>query len=396
MKLQGYTAFFEMLKSHLYLKKTSTPYNGGADSASRLMPYDDESFIDGWKLKEMQKVDFNGRKIGTPITLKTFLQNYAISIESVKTSITAALGELARLSWIENIKVRHGALYASVYLGKFGLEFNGEVYSPVFELPDEGNKSGDTFWLLAAPQKSKQGRFKGDKELEARAIMILDGDLTNDFVMKKAFHAVYQPLYRKWLKSMQDLMKNDPDNFDDKKIKKPGMTEQQFSSAYELIRDTGKKNFFIIFKSGRDSKDLVNAAKRGVRGYGDVEAGKIIRRAEILTNKPEVEKEKIKQSKFFYLSKNTPFWFFQKGGHRNMEENAYNLLTIVGVKDVEKGVMKIEVRNKSNQVFQIGLKAHDKIKIPKETTKVKKFVEAEITSVDNSKGNTRVQIRYLD
>lgn len=390
MKLQGYTAFFEMLKSHAYLKKTSTPYNGGADTISRLMEFSEEH-PEGWKLKEMQRVDFNGRKIGEPIPMKTFLQNYAISVQSIKTSIVAALGELARIGWIDQIKTRYGALYSAIYLGKFGLEFNGEVYSPIFELPEEGNKSGDSFWLLAAaPGKGN----KPTNELEARSVMILNSDLTDNEVTTKVMHAIYQPIYRKWMKEMQELMDKDPDNFFKRKKERPTMSENQFKSAFDLVRETGKKNFYIIFKSGRDEKTLVSSAKRGVRGFGDIEQQKIIRGSEI--PKAPMEDKKITQSKFFQLIKGTPFSYFQKGEHKNMEANSYNLLTIVNVKGYNKGVMVLEVRNKSNQVFQLNLKSHDMIKIMKETSKVKKFVEAEVTNVENNKTNTRVQIRYLN
>ncbi len=388
MKLQGYTAFFEMLKSHAYLKKTSTPYNGGADTISRLMEYS-EDYPDGWKLKEMQKVDFNGRKIGGPIPIKTFLQNYAISIQSIKTSITAALGELARLSWIENIKTRYGALYAAIYLGKFGLEFNGEVYSPVFELPDEGNKSGDSFWLLATSPKQN----KPTNELEARAIMILDCDLTDDEVSTKVMHSIYQPIYRKWMKEMEELMQKDPGNFFKKKRDRPTLTDHQFKSAFDLVRDTGKKNFYIIFKSGRDEKTLISSAKRGVRGFGDIEKEKIIRGSEIMQT--GMTDKKITQSKFFYLTKNLPFWYYQKGDNKNLETDKFNLLTIVGIKGYNKGVMVLEVRNKTNQVFQLNLRNHDRIKIAKEGAKEKKFIEAEVTNVENNKTNTRVQIKYV-
>jgi len=389
MKLDNYSIIFEMIKSQAYLKKTSTAYNGGADSITRLMPYSEE-YSEGWTLKEMQRVDFNGRKIGEPIPMKTFLNNFSISINSLKTSITAALGELARLQWIDNIKTQYGKLYAAIYLGKFGLEFRGEVYSPVFQLPEEGNKFGDSFWLVAsAPKGNKKGPVT---ELEARAIMIIDSDATNDEMEKIAMNAIYQPILRKWYKEMQELLDN-PTTFNRERREKPHINPNAFKSAFELIRDTGRKNFYIVFKAGFSEKDLVNSAKRGVRGFGDVEPGKIIRASEI-TESP-AGKIRSANSKFFQLDRNTTFMYLPKTENKYMEIGKFNLLTIMGVKGVQNGMMSVEVKNKNSQTFQINIKVHDRIKILKETAKEKKFIEAEVTNVENSKANTRVVIRYI-
>ena len=401
MRLKKYKQFNEIIKSDIYLKKTSTPYtDGGVSPESRFMEYDSEKFKEGWVLKSMQRVDFNGRKIGKEVPIKTFTNNFNTSFETIKTSITAALGEMARLPWIDNIKTQYGKLFTSIYLGKFGLEFKGELYSPVFELPEEGGKSGDTFWLVGTtPKTSKRFNRNSDNELEARTVMILNSDMTNDEIERVALHAIYQPIYRAWHKKILLDIQQGINSHKERPIIDPAY----FKSAYQLIRDTGKKNFFIIFKSGFSEKDIVNSAKRGVRGYGDLEKSVVFRGKPIADDK---EKEKRSMGKYFNLDADSmdmrTFQYFNKDKeNHNVDFEKFTPLSVLKLNRMDpiSGIRYIEVKNLKNQkTFVLKLKPGDIIKIPIKYGTSIKYNKSEVTQTNTSstKNNSRVPIRPIE
>jgi len=345
----------ELNKSDHYRQRTSTPFNGEADPSSRFVPYQLGSFEKGWILDGMQKVnDQTGKPIGEIITIDKFSKEHGTPSKTIQTAITVALGELANLPWIDALKAPLGKKYLQIYMGKFGLEFKGEIYSPIFKLPDENNKYGDSFWLAASESKTESGSI----EVLAKTVLVRPSTYTDEEIERDA-----------WLSANSAISKRNTERFKssygsvNQYEKIPMIDERKFKGQCAVIRNTGAtKQFFIIFKYGYSEKDIINSAKRAITGQ-DVIKPQLIHRGKPTDSK---EQERSEHEPYFNLEKGSTLVYYNTNpNNKKLKIESWNNLTIVDHIKPKVGDRnyKVTVKTDKGESVMITIQPGDKVKV---------------------------------
>ena len=198
-----------------------------------------------------QEIDNDGYVIGDRyIKTKDFLyDNSAIDqLDIIKSSITAALGEIANQSWIDGVKFSNNKAYATIYLGRLGLIFGDKYYTPILRYPK--GRQGNTFWISATNDK---GNFS------AKTIIITEADISDVGIEHNAIAIQNATYYRQWLELNEERRK---DNLT--LIREPKkVNDREFIKSHEIIRNTGEKSFFVIYILGSRYNAIDFARKAG-------------------------------------------------------------------------------------------------------------------------------------
>jgi hypothetical protein len=399
----------ELNKDDFYIKRTSTPYtrDGKADRLSRLVPFKEGEYEQGWVLDSMTPVDSKtGKPKGSSIPISQFTRQYEVSFDQINIAITAALGELANVSWIDRIKAKNKK-YLFLYLGKFGLEFKGNIFSPIFKLPvkqedEEGNrtfdfgKTGNSFWLAAEEVKNKEG----DREVMAHSIYLLPDDVSDEELKKISLQGVHSSFHKRFMYAKQQdwerkkaAMARGEEVTHDTMTKREPLSAEKHDLLFDVIKHPSAKTFFIIFKYGVSEKDIVRSAKKAITGEFEKEDSVVFR------GKPtgELIKRSRTHGKWFKLDRGVSFWYYNTDSmNKNMKQDWVRLEILKSEKPSGPAQIgrKIEVKNlETNKNFYLMLNPGDEIKMLNPETN--SIVKAKVLKTEFKTTNLyRVAIDY--
>jgi len=374
------------------------------------MPFEEGAFERGWVLESMTPVDpKSGKPKGGPVPIREFSAKYDVSSNSIKTAITAALGALADVSWVDKIPARKGIKFMFIYLGKFGLEFKGDIYTPIFKLPvkQEGEdqstqfnfgKTGNSFWLAAEEIKTPEG-----KEVLAHSIYVLPDDTTDEELRKISINAVHSSQHKRfmsakefqWRRDMEAISRGEEPKRKEV-FKEEPLSEERHKLQFEVIKHPSAKNFFIVFKYGTSEEDIVRSAKKAVTGQIELSDVKVFR------GKPEKTDTKVKREygDWLKLEPGVRFWYENVDPSNKYMTLGFNELVIVNSeKPTEtENFKKVEVKNPklppSKQNFILKIKPGDVIKIM--DTKQNKISKVRVMKAAHTTQNLyRLALEYL-
>jgi len=372
----------------------------------------------GWRLIAMKPVDEHGNPARTnsgmevrEIPIKRFTVEYNADYDLMKKVITAALGEIGNLSWIEDYNFPGNKAFATIYLAKLAMEFNGKLYAPVFEYPSL-NKIGDSFWIgtmldskYVDVKDSEEMTTKKEKELvmSAKTIVILPDDVSDAEIKRASLAQLNSSVYNRWL---MECEQKKAEGLPLRKEPRP-ISPLVYDTQHAIIRETGEKNFFIIYKQN-GKEDPINFVLRTI-GKKNITSE--------LTRKSvgsDYESKRASSGKFFNLApteaKLKKFYYLPVKGNQNsdlvpLKEGAYAGYTPVEIISVFPPKIKNQVFReisvmllrgpKAGKPTTIKLMSGDKVFIPRLGISETLYNEAEITRIDFD-DKKRVPVRWIE
>jgi hypothetical protein len=290
------------------------------------------------------------------------------------------------------------------------MEFNGKLYAPVFEYPSL-NKFGDSFWIgtmLDAKYVDVKDReemtTKKEKELvmSAKTIVILPDDVSDSEIKRASLAQLNSSIYNRWLMECEERKK---ENLPLRKEPNP-ISPLVYDTQHAIIRDTGEKNFFLIYKQG-SKEDPINFVLRTI-GKKNI-TSELTRKSVSL----DYESKRASSGKFFNLAPEPSlkkFYYAPGPGNENVdlaplkegEFAGYTPLEIISVfppkikNQTYREVSVMPLRGpKIGKPITIKLKSDDKAHIPRLYMGKPVYNEAEITRIDFD-DKKRVPVRWIE
>lgn len=372
----------ELVKSNTYIDRTSTVYGeGGNLKLSRFVAYTSE-YTQGWEIVGMQEVDKEGHELSDKYKkFKDFKFDNSIDEHSeklMKSAISAALGEISNASWIEGFKFESNKAYAVILLGKVGLVFGDKIFTPIFRYPSK--REGTTFWISANFDKGEQ---------YARTITVTNPDISNNELLRNAIDLQNQSYYQQFLE------RNAQKSKEGRALERAPKTvnERAFANSFDVIRDTGEKQFFIIYI--KDSKyNPIEYARKAAGANIDLSA---VRVGNMETG--DDKKRGYTKQKSFNLTETDPrikvFYYYNK---QTEKWESYLLDRVIKTKpDVH--YKELEVFKGRNKV-RLRIFAGDKLRIAKldekdpQNTKIHLY-DVEVGRID-AKDNKKLELRQTN
>jgi hypothetical protein len=408
----------ELFRSLSFNNNIATPFSGTSNSPiSRFMEYEAGN-KSGWRLVGMRPVD----EYGNPARNKSGMESMEIPIKRftvdnnadyalMKKVIIAALGEIGNLPWIEDYNFPGNKAYATIYLAKLAMEFNGKLYAPVFEYPSL-NKFGDSFWIgtmldakYVDVRDSEEMTTKKEKELvmSAKTIVILPDDVSDAEIKKASLAQLNSSIYNRWLMECEERKK---ENLPLRKEPKP-INPLVYDTQHAIIRETGEKNFFVIYKQN-SKEDPINFVLRTI---GKKNITSELTRKSVSS---DYETKRASSGKFFNLapteSKLKKFYYLPAKGNENVDLIPLKEGNYVGFTPLE--IISVFPPKIKNQVFRevsvmllrgpkigkpttIKLMSGDKVFVPRLYSGETLYNEAEITRID-FEDKKRVPVRWIE
>ena len=401
----------ELKKAFTYIDRTSTPYTDGGDiTQSRFVEYSPK-YTQGWELIGMQLVDKDGYEISDRyLKFDNFKFDYSLNdndVRIIKAVITAALGEIANKSWIEGFKFESNKAYATILLGKLGMLFSkdGEdkYYTPILKYPS--GREGNTFWLSAEFDKGEQW---------AKTVIVTKPDISNNEIEHNGI-ALLQSTYRKLWQA-----ENDKRRREERPLLPETAIKQVNAAAYVksnvIIRETGEKQFFVIYVQGSKYNPIDFARKVcGANITLDVP------RITVATEKPAKRTYQKSPNFFYYNPMDNPrnkylldkykdniaklaeikeligrlkLFLYQDPETNKFEYVILNRVLKTGPNVTYKRLELIDPKGKKKGTFTIDVKSGDKLRIPvidEENPGQIKFFEVKVGQV-NARDNKRLTV----
>lgn len=407
----------ELFRSLSFNNNIATPFSGTSNSPiSKFMEYEAGN-KSGWRLVAMKPVDEHGNPTRTKsgmevreIPIKRFTVDYNADYDLMKKVITAALGEIGNLPWIEDYNFPGNKAFATIYLAKLAMEFNGKLYAPVFEYPSL-NKLGDSFWIgtmldakYVDVKDGEEMTTKKEKELvmSAKTIVILPDDVSDAEIKRASLAQLNSSIYNRWL---MDCEQKKAEGLPLRKEPK-AISPLVYDTQHAIIRETGEKNFFIIYK--QSSKEYpINFVLKTI---GKKNITTELTRKSVSS---DYESKRASSGKFFNLAptdaKLKKFYYLPAKGNENsdlvpLKEGVYAGFTPVEIISVFPPKIKNQVfREVSVMLFRgpkagkpitIKLMSGDKVFIPRLGITETLYNEAEITRIDFD-DKKRVPVRWI-
>lgn len=369
----------ELYKSKSYLDRTATIYSETGDiKLSRFVEYNpSKGFTQGWELMGFWEVDNEGEEIGNRyIKLKDFIYDNDIEdIHTIKSCISAALGEMSNAAWIEEFKFTGNKAYATIYLGKLGMIIEDKIYAPVLKYPS--NREGDTFWISAT---NERGNFI------AKTVIVTKSDISNNELEHNAI-AIQNSAYRwAWEEETKERRKGGlmPKTREPKTV-----DERAFVASHEVVRDTGEKGFFIIYVQGSKYPPITFARKaaganielvmpRTATLISDMDLKRARNKKNNEYNLHETEK---RMKIFYYYNKTLKKW------------EPYLLERVIKTKDTVQ-YKELEVRKGVNTI-RLKIYKGDYLRIPKTKGDKIELYEMEVLRID-PKDDKKLTLKPLE
>ena len=409
----------ELFRSLSFNNNIATPFTGTSNSpVSRFMEYEAGN-KSGWKLVGMRPVDEHGNparsKSGMEmmeIPIKKFTVDNNADYDLMKKVITAALGEIGNLPWIEDYNFPGNKAYATIYLAKLAMEFNGKLYAPVFEYPSL-NKFGDSFWIgtmldakYVDVKDKEEMTTKKEKELvmSAKTIVILPDDVSDAEIKRASLAQLNSSIYNRWLMDCEERKK---ENLPLRKEPKP-ISPIMYDTQHAIIRDTGEKNFFLIYKQN-SKEDPINFVLRTI-GKKNITTD-LIRKGKVDNVAIATTRE---MGKFFNLAPTDPklkkFYYLPTKGNENpdllpLKEGEYagftplELIAVFPLKKKDQLYREISVLAlrgpKAGRPISIKIMRGDKVQVPRTYAGATIYNIAEVTTID-FEDKKRVPVKWLE
>jgi len=402
----------ELFRSLSFNNNIATPFTGTSNSPiSRFMEYEAGN-KSGWRLVGMRPVDEHGNparsKSGVEmmeIPIKKFTVDNNADYDLMKKVITAALGEIGNLPWIEEYNFPGNKAFATIYLAKLAMEFNGKLYAPVFEYPSL-NKFGDSFWIgtmLDAKYVDVKDReemtTKKEKELvmSAKTIVILPDDVSDSEIKRASLAQLNSSIYNRWL---MDCEQRKAEGLPLRKEPKP-ISPLVYDSQHGIIRETGEKNFFVIYKQS-SKEDPINFILRTIGKKNIV--SDVVRKGKVDVVSKDTSRE---MGKYLNLapSDNKLKTFYYSPNEKNQNKDllpGFNRLEIVHVfppKNKNQTFREVSVLlfrgPKAGKIISIKLESGDKVRVPRLYAGELLFNDAIITSIDQE-DKKRVPVKWTE
>ena len=402
----------ELFRSLSFNNNIATPFTGTSNSPiSRFMEYEAGN-KSGWRLVGMRPVDEHGNparsKSGVEmmeIPIKKFTVDNNADYDLMKKVITAALGEIGNLPWIEEYNFPGNKAFATIYLAKLAMEFNGKLYAPVFEYPSL-NKFGDSFWIgtmLDAKYVDVKDReemtTKKEKELvmSAKTIVILPDDVSDSEIKRASLAQLNSSIYNRWL---MDCEQRKAEGLPLRKEPKP-ISPLVYDSQHGIIRETGEKNFFVIYKQS-SKEDPINFILRTIGKKNIV--SDVVRKGKVDVVSKDTSRE---MGKYLNLAPrdNKLKTFYYSPNEKNQNKDllpGFNRLEIVHVfppKNKNQTFREVSVLlfrgPKAGKIISIKLESGDKVRVPRLYAGELLFNDAIITSIDQE-DKKRVPVKWTE
>ena len=388
--LKQFDLIQELSKSDNYFKITATPYTSEVSSElSRFVEYT-SNHKNGWKLLAFQQVDENSNPRGKELNLNHFSKKYPTAdFPEIKLAITTALGEMANQRWIDEFNFVANKKYACIYLGKLGIKFGDEYYSPILEFP-ASNKKGDTFWLSGSLGTDEVG----NRIMVARTVLIHPYDISDAEIESSSLMMLNNSRLKMW---EEENIKRKESGELASKIMPRRISEREYYPQLEILRDNGEKSFFICYLDGVSEKNAVAFAKRSVTG----ESAPVIRKTEV-KEKGDFKRE---HGKFFNLAPSDKslriFQYYNTNpNNKSLPLNKYTFLEIqtFGKPTYGKTFRDVSVKDiKTGKTFAMKLEVGDKVKVPRLYDNKISYNEAEIITTPAEPINSkRIAVKWLE
>ena len=371
----------ELIKSHTYIDRTSSPYRDAGDiKLSRFVEYT-EQFNQGWELVGMQEVDDDGYEVSDRyIKFKDFKFDYSLdeyTESSMKRAISAALSEIGNASWIENFKFGPNKAYGVILLGKVGLIFDKKIFTPILKY--HSGREGSTFWLSATFDRGEQ---------YARTVTVTSPDISNHELLRNGIDLQNKSYYQQFMATNADRQK---DGLAPLRTPKT-VDERAFSNSFDVVRDTGEKQFFIIYVKGSKYDPIEFARKAG--GANIELSAKRLTSGE--TDASNYKRNYNSRQKSFNLMETDPrlkvFYYYNK------QDNKWEPYVLDRVIKTKPNVTykELEVRKGKGNV-RLRLYAGDKLRIAKIDEKDPKNPKIHLFEVEvgriNPKDNKKLDLK---
>ena len=301
----------ELLRTPGFNNVTYTPYLNSdpkSPANSRFTEYSTR-YPMGWMLVAMQPMDESFNDVGSAIQISKFVQETNSDINLLKESLTCALGELGRQSWIDDFEMPSIKFFAAIYLGKLGFKIKGKYYSPRLIYQDMP-KSGNTFWIGANSHKirketpdSKDPLFTDNYDnsiinQSAKSISIFPDDYSDADIANMSRIRINGAKKKSWELLQAERKAN---NLPPLKTKYRQYDDLEFREMFIVIRDPRVKTEFVIYNDDDKSGTTIEFVKNSIVG------GKMVGAR---TTKDEIEKdgarERMDHGKYFSLSPKDP------------------------------------------------------------------------------------------
>jgi hypothetical protein len=276
----------ELYKSPGYLNRISTPDSETGDiNLSRFVEWTPK-YTQGWELMGMHEVDEDGYELSDRyIAIDKFIFEQNLSdeeINTIKLSITAALGQIGNAKWIDGFKFEYNKANAIICLGKLGLIFKNRYYTPVFRI---SKREGSLFWIVADFYKGNQ---------IARSIMVTKSDISNHELERNSIE-IQNAHYRKEFEEENKERRKEGKSL----LLKPKEVkdERNFVNQLSIVRDTGEKQFFVIYID-ISKYDRIQFAKKMTGADITLESPRTVA---VKTSK---KREYVKSGNYFYFDVN--------------------------------------------------------------------------------------------
>lgn len=402
----------ELFISQSFKNNVATPFNGVSKSPiSRFMEYESGN-KSGWRLVAMRPVDEHGNpsrdkggKLLPDIPIKQFVDNYNADYILMKNVIAAALGEIGNQPWIEDYNFPGNKAFATIYLAKLAMEFREKLFTPIFDYPSL-NKIGDSFWIGTMLDNKyvdiKDGEnmiTRKEKELvmSAKTIVILPDDISDSEIKKASLAQLNSSIYNRWL---MDCEQRKAEGLPLRKEPKP-ISPLVYDSQHGIIRETGEKNFFVIYKQS-SKEDPINFILRTIGKKNIV--SDVVRKGKVDVVTKDTSRE---MGKYLNLapSDNKLKTFYYSPNEKNQNKDllpGFNRLEIVHVfppKNKTQTFREVSVLlfrgPKAGKIISIKLDSGDKVRVPRLYAGELLFNDAIITSIDQE-DKKRVPVKWTE
>lgn len=368
----------ELYKSPGYMNRITTPDSEVGDLTwSRFVEWTPR-FTQGWELLGMQEVDEDGYELSNRyIAIDKFIFEQGLNeneVNVMKISITAALGQLGNSKWIDGFKFEQNKANALICLGKVGLIFKNKYYTPIFRFM---KREGSLFWIVADFYKGNQ---------IARSIVVTRPDISK-FELERNSIEIQNAHYRREFEeeNKQRRKERRPLLLQPKEVK----DERVFINQLTIIKDTGEKQFFVIYIDN-SKYDRIQFAKKmtGADVMLDLPRTAILKTAEM--------KRGYNKQNYFYLTdihaRERIFYYFNKSS-----EKWEKYILIRPIVQPNSSFKEIEAETVNKVKVRMKIKAGDLLKISKiqddDENKIN-LLPVEVLKI-NPKDNKKIEVKLL-
>lgn len=368
----------ELYKSPGYLNRIATPDSEVGDLTwSRFVEWTPKH-TQGWELMGMQEVDEDGYELSNRyIAIDKFIFEQGLNENEVgvmKSAITAALCNIGNARWIDDFKFEYNKANAIICLGKVGLIFKNKYYTPVFRF---AKREGSLFWIVADFYKGNQ---------IARSIMVTRSDISK-FELERNSIEIQNAHYRREFEEENKERRKEgrPLLLQPKEVK----DERVFVNQLTIVKDTGEKQFFVIY---------IDNSK-----YDRIQFAKKMTGSDVMLDLPRTAVLKSGEGKrgytkqnYFYLTdihaRERIFYYFNKSS-----EKWEKYILIRPIVQPNISFKEIEAESVNKVKVRLKIKSGDLLKISKiqedDENKIN-LLPVEVLKI-NPKDNKKIEVKLL-